>query len=245
MLFSCDNESTNTPDDKTKNKPIEVNGFTIMVHDSITVDDIRGYIVISEDKMIDEYGSYQRDQFLAAFFVPDVEYIVNAGEITFNSGGIQRYVNQIPNSSDSTYSYLDDIDLDLDGSTNYITISGSNYIPQVSFQINSLLSSISSTNPLNNSTVSRNSNLNVSWSGQHDSTNQYIRVAILATGHGYVGYFNDTGSLTIPVSELSQFSNGPANFEILCFKYLLVPIGNYYIIVFLLSSDNFSITFTN
>lgn len=159
----------------------------------------------------------------------------DAGNVSVNNnalgktsqGGTTFYIVPSPTNPTQTLSGVS-----FDGSNHSWTVSGAGSVPQLNGSVASP-SNFSVSSPANNSSVNKAGDLTVNWTNTSANSRVLIVLAALDNSGQYYAEedLNDSGSFTIPSSELSSFS-GDAMLQVVKYNYSSVNSGgsDYYII---------------
>lgn len=154
---------------------------------------------------------------------------IDAGTVSVN----EKTINKKTEGSSVYYTSIDpsnpspSLDLYWNGATHAWNVSGSGNIPAFTLNVSSPTAFIVR-NPAALSLISKNSALNVTWSGASStSTDSMMIVLIPVTGSGSTFMAttnNKTGSYTIPANQLSEFS-GSVLLEVVKYRYEMKTEG--------------------
>ena len=155
------------------------------------------------------------------------QVVVNGNELgkTTSEGSTFYMAPDFMNNPTATLSGVS-----FNGSQHNWTVSGGNGIPAMSGGTVSP-SQFNITAPANNATVSKASGINVTWSGSSNARVIIVLASQSGSDYYYSGELNDSGSFTIPASELGSIS-GQSLLQVVKYHYGDVNAGdhNYYII---------------
>lgn len=158
---------------------------------------------------------------------------VDGGALTVNNNSIGKLTQGgstyylVPNPSNPTQTVSG---INFNGSSHNFAISGGNGIPAFNGAVSSP-ASFNVTAPVANASISKSSNLQVTWGGGSSSK---VLVQIISTSDSKVKSYqelNDTGSHTIPSADLSSFG-GDCMVYVVKYNYNVVTGGGkkYYLI---------------
>jgi hypothetical protein len=245
-IVSCKDNSSNPPV-VAKTHKIQVISMSFTVPEEVTEDNLGGLIWVAKmkdftnniDTLYPSVNSSFGDYFLNG---------VDAGDLKMNGIVIPKIIDR-PSGGypDSAISYiLTNGDISINSTPYNFTASGGILYPSFSIGCVSPKSPVDLTSPSVNQTVSRSKDLNITWSGIHDTT-QLIGIIIRGkSDYSIELYPSDTGEYTISSADLSGLEKGQTFIEIICANYTCKQIaGGKYVLLAVLTGQYYTINLTD
>ena len=159
---------------------------------------------------------------------------VDGGTVSVNSNSLGKttasgttfYISPSPSNPTQTLTGIS-----FDGSNHSWQVSGSGDVAQMSGSVVSP-TNFSVSSPANNASVNKANGINVAWSNSSASSRILVVLAAIDnSGNYYYADIDDTGSYTIPASDIGGFS-GQCMLQVVKYNYNSVSAGGktYYLV---------------
>lgn len=208
LLPSC-KENAIISDEKDNTN--QFNLLTYFINDSIKTNGLHGLVDIAvSDYYSTEMQKSLNDKSISAYFLtPNYSHSIDAGNLLINGDTVIKSVypnNNIVNYHNRHYTDFNNTDYN-------ILITGSNAFPACNLNLQSPLGYIDLSSPIQGQIVSRQQDLNITWTGNLNSSSYiYILISSTAGNNSIERVEQDDGSIVISSQDLKE-----------------LPIGEYYL----------------
>jgi hypothetical protein len=206
MLLSCEDENTLTADKENK---INLPAYIAPAPDSIDYSKVSSILLMQHNTYVaPDKVTIGENSFIDANFydLDGSDYALDVGSVTVNS----QAMNQISytETNGTVYSYNSDLSYNF-GSSYSWNVPGTSIYPSFTGTLITPTSKMDISNISNGDSHSKATDLVINWNGTYDpNANIAIQIIPNTNQEGYVNYTSDSGSFTIPSSQLTSLTNG-------------------------------------